>query len=162
MRGCALGSRSTGGALPEGSRGASPRWAGPDGPWGSRCPSSRAQREQIEKERLEAEKKAAGRLRHADELRRQVRENQQKQVQDRIATLEEGRRLQEEARKRRERVDDLKKKKIQELRWAPPRTPLSPGQGVRESGRLLAPKGGGCRRRFRSRGLLDPWQGPEP
>ncbi|XP_040308404.1 cilia- and flagella-associated protein 45 isoform X2 [Herpailurus yagouaroundi] len=76
----------------------------------------RAQREQIEKERLEAEKKAAGRLRHADELRRQVRENQQKQVQDRIATFEEGRRLQEEAQKRRERIDDLKKKKIQELR----------------------------------------------
>ncbi|XP_042781700.1 cilia- and flagella-associated protein 45 [Panthera leo] len=76
----------------------------------------RAQREQIEKERLEAEQKAAGRLRHADELRRQVRENQQKQVQDRVATFEEGRRLQEEAQKRRERIDDLKKKKIQELR----------------------------------------------
>ncbi|CAK7307665.1 Cilia- and flagella-associated protein 45 [Vulpes lagopus] len=76
----------------------------------------RAQREQIEKERLEEERKATGRLRHANELRRQVRENQQKQVQDRIATFEEGRRLQEEAQKRRERIDDIKKKKIEELR----------------------------------------------
>ncbi|KAF5915427.1 hypothetical protein HPG69_003936, partial [Diceros bicornis minor] len=76
----------------------------------------RAQREQIEKEQLEEEKKATGRLQHANELRRQVRENQQKQVQDRIATFEEGRRLKEEAQKRRERIDDIKKKKLEELR----------------------------------------------
>uniref|UniRef100_A0A8C0X2N0 Cilia- and flagella-associated protein 45 n=1 Tax=Castor canadensis TaxID=51338 RepID=A0A8C0X2N0_CASCN len=76
----------------------------------------RAQREQIEKERLEEEKKATGRLQHANELRRQVRENQQKQVQNRIAIFEEGRRLKEEAQKRRERIDDIKKKKLEELR----------------------------------------------
>ncbi|XP_057583375.1 cilia- and flagella-associated protein 45 isoform X2 [Hippopotamus amphibius kiboko] len=76
----------------------------------------RAQREQIEKERLEEEKKATGRLQHANELRRQVRENQQKQMQDRIATFEEGRHLKEEAQKRRERIEDIKKKKIEELR----------------------------------------------
>lgn len=85
-------------------------------PFHNPCPSSRAQREQIEKERLEEEKKASGRLQHANELRRQVRENQQKQVQDRIATFEEGRRLKEEAQKRRERIEDIKKKKIEELR----------------------------------------------
>ncbi|KAL4674317.1 hypothetical protein H8959_018251 [Pygathrix nigripes] len=78
----------------------------------------RAQREQIEKERLEEEKKATGRLQHANELRRQVRENQQKQVQNRIATFEEGRRLKEEAQKRRERIDDIKRKKLEELRCA--------------------------------------------
>uniref|UniRef100_G3U539 Cilia- and flagella-associated protein 45 n=1 Tax=Loxodonta africana TaxID=9785 RepID=G3U539_LOXAF len=76
----------------------------------------RAQREQIEKERLEQEKKTTGRLQHANELRRQVRENQQKQVQDRIATFEEGRRLKEEAQRRRERIDDIKRKKLEELR----------------------------------------------
>ncbi|XP_059790390.1 cilia- and flagella-associated protein 45 isoform X2 [Balaenoptera ricei] len=76
----------------------------------------RAQREQIEKEQLEEEKKAMGRLQYANELRRQVRESQQKQVQDRIATFEEGRRLKEETRKRRERIEDIKKKKIEELR----------------------------------------------
>ncbi|XP_012886003.1 PREDICTED: cilia- and flagella-associated protein 45 [Dipodomys ordii] len=76
----------------------------------------RAQREQIEKERLEEEKRASERLQHANELRRQVRENQQKQVQNRIATFEEGRRLKEEAQKRRERIEDIKKKKLEDLR----------------------------------------------
>lgn len=63
-----------------------------------------------------------------------MRENQQKQVQDRVATFEEGRRLQEEAQKRRERIDDLKKKKIQELRCAripaPRPVPPSPKDAV--------------------------------
>ena len=59
-----------------------------------------------------------GRLQYANELRRQVRESQQKHVQDRIATFEEGWRLKEEARKRRERIEDIKKKKIEELRCA--------------------------------------------
>ncbi|KAL1769623.1 cilia-and flagella-associated protein 45 isoform X2 [Sigmodon hispidus] len=76
----------------------------------------RAQREQIEKEKLEQEKKAAGCLQHANELRKQVRENQQKQVQNRLATFEEGRRLKEEAQKRRERIEDIKKQKLEELR----------------------------------------------
>ncbi|EDL94720.1 coiled-coil domain containing 19 [Rattus norvegicus] len=76
----------------------------------------RAQREQIEKEKREQEKKAAGCLQHANELRRQVRENQQKQVQNRLATFEEGRRLKEEAQKRRERIEDIKKQKLEELR----------------------------------------------
>ncbi|XP_029423093.1 cilia- and flagella-associated protein 45 isoform X1 [Nannospalax galili] len=76
----------------------------------------RAQREQIEKEKLEQEKKATGCLQHANELRRQVRENQQRQVQNRLATFEEGRRLKEEAQKRRERIEDIKKQKLEELR----------------------------------------------
>lgn len=76
----------------------------------------RAQREQIEKEKLEQEKKAMGCLQHANELRRQVRENQQKQMQNRLATFEEGRRLKEEAQKRRERIEDIKKQKLEELR----------------------------------------------
>lgn len=57
-----------------------------------------------------------GCLQHANELRRQVRENQQKQVQNRLATFEEGRRLKEEAQKRRERIEDIKKQKLEELR----------------------------------------------
>lgn len=81
-------------------------------------PRSRTQREQIEKERLEAERKAAGRLQHADELRRQVRESQQKQVQERISTFEEGRRLEEEARRRSERISAIKKQMVEELRCA--------------------------------------------
>ncbi|KAK2503072.1 hypothetical protein MC885_020719, partial [Smutsia gigantea] len=76
----------------------------------------RAQREQIAKERLEEERRVAGRLQHANELRRQVRENQQKQVQARVATFEEGRCLKEEVQRRRERIDAIKRKKLEELR----------------------------------------------
>ncbi|XP_016046968.1 cilia- and flagella-associated protein 45 [Erinaceus europaeus] len=74
------------------------------------------QRKQIEKERLEEEHRMTGRLQHANELRRQVRENQQKQVKERMATFEEGRRLQEEAEKRRQRIADIKRQKLEELR----------------------------------------------
>lgn len=45
-----------------------------------------------------------------------MRENQQKQVQNRLDTFEEGRRLKEEAQKRRERIEDIKKQKLEELR----------------------------------------------
>ncbi|KAK1329438.1 hypothetical protein QTO34_011624 [Cnephaeus nilssonii] len=76
----------------------------------------RAQREQIERERLVEEKRTSERMQHVQELRRQVRENQQKLVQERIATFEEGRRLKEEAQRRSERINDVKKKKIEELR----------------------------------------------
>ncbi|XP_027985178.2 cilia- and flagella-associated protein 45 [Eptesicus fuscus] len=76
----------------------------------------RAQREQIERERLVEEKRTSERMQHVQELRRQVRENQQKLVQERIATFEEGRRLKEEALRRSERINDVKKKKIEELR----------------------------------------------
>ena len=38
------------------------------------------------------------------------------QVQARIATFDEGRRLKEEAQKRRERIEDIKRKKLEELR----------------------------------------------
>ncbi|KAI2519901.1 hypothetical protein G5576_002278, partial [Homo sapiens] len=39
-------------------------------------------------------------------------------VQNRIATFEEGRRLKEEAQKRRERIDEIKRKKLEELSTA--------------------------------------------
>lgn len=79
---------------------------------------ARAQREQIERERLVEEKRTSERMQHVQELRRQVRENQQKLVQERIATFEEGRRLKEEAQRRSERINDVKKKKIEELRYS--------------------------------------------
>ncbi|XP_036778591.2 cilia- and flagella-associated protein 45 isoform X1 [Manis pentadactyla] len=76
----------------------------------------RAQREQTAKEQLQEERRVAARLQHANELRRQVREHQQRQVQGRIAAFEEGRRLEEEAQRRRERIADGKRKKLAELR----------------------------------------------
>ncbi|XP_062453775.1 cilia- and flagella-associated protein 45 isoform X4 [Rhea pennata] len=76
----------------------------------------RVQREQIEKEKAEEVQRAALQLAHANEVRRQMREHQQKLVQERIAAFEEGRRLQEEARQRSERLTELKRQKMQELR----------------------------------------------
>uniref|UniRef100_A0A8C6YUH1 Cilia- and flagella-associated protein 45 n=1 Tax=Nothoprocta perdicaria TaxID=30464 RepID=A0A8C6YUH1_NOTPE len=76
----------------------------------------RAQREQIEKEKVEEAQRAALQLAHANEVRRQMREHQQKLVQERVAAFEEGRRLQEEARQRSERLTELKRQKMQELR----------------------------------------------
>lgn len=112
------------------------------------CPFPRAQREQIEREKQEQEKKAKGCLQHANELRRQVRENQQKHVQNRLATFEEGRRLKEEAEKRRERIEDIKKQKLEELRCAGvlslSSSPLSQRGGVAgwkcQVGRVFGPR----------------------
>lgn len=70
----------------------------------------------MEKDLKEQEEKTNQLRRHASELRRQVREQEQKQVVDRISHFEEGKRLDEEARQRRARLDDLKQKKLEELR----------------------------------------------
>ncbi|CAH2293503.1 cilia- and flagella-associated 45 [Pelobates cultripes] len=78
----------------------------------------RVQQEQTEKERKELEEKMSELHRHAAELRRQVRENEQKQLMTRIELFEGAKKLQEEARQRRARLDDLKKKKLDELKIA--------------------------------------------
>ncbi|KAM5129884.1 cilia- and flagella-associated protein 45 [Mantella aurantiaca] len=71
-----------------------------------------------EKELEEQEEKSSQLRRHAGELRRQVRQHEQRQVQDRISYFQEGKRLDEEARQRRARLDQLKQKKLEELRDA--------------------------------------------
>ncbi|XP_040188309.1 cilia- and flagella-associated protein 45 [Rana temporaria] len=78
----------------------------------------KVQRNMVEKDLKEQEEKTNQLRRHASELRRQVREQEQKQVVDRISHFEEGKRLAEEARQRRARLDDLKQKKLEELRNA--------------------------------------------
>uniref|UniRef100_A0A8C5LM78 Cilia- and flagella-associated protein 45 n=1 Tax=Leptobrachium leishanense TaxID=445787 RepID=A0A8C5LM78_9ANUR len=78
----------------------------------------RVQQEQIQKERKELDEKTLELKKHAAELRRQVRENEQKQLMTRIDYFEGAKRLQEEARQRRARLDDLKKKKLEELKMA--------------------------------------------
>ncbi|XP_068107811.1 cilia- and flagella-associated protein 45 [Hyperolius riggenbachi] len=71
-----------------------------------------------EKEIKELEEKTSQLRKHASELRHQVREHEQKQVLDRISYFEEGKRLDEEARQRRARLDELKQKKLEELKMA--------------------------------------------
>ncbi|XP_069460793.1 cilia- and flagella-associated protein 45 [Ambystoma mexicanum] len=78
----------------------------------------RIQQDLINKERKEIEEKSTKLMKHASELRKQVRESEQKHANERIAFFEEGKRLDEEARQRRTRLDELKKKKLDELRLA--------------------------------------------
>lgn len=78
----------------------------------------RAQKELVEKERreeLEARKK---RLSHADEVRTQIREKEQLRIAERNAFFEEGVKLDEEARFRRAKLEEVKKKKLEMLRSA--------------------------------------------
>ncbi|XP_073423073.1 cilia- and flagella-associated protein 45 [Dendrobates tinctorius] len=78
----------------------------------------RVQRELMEKERKEQADKASELAKYAGELRCQVRENEQRQVIERIAHFDEGKRLDEEAWQRRARLNELKQKKLDELRMA--------------------------------------------
>ena len=53
---------------------------------------------------------------YADEVRRQIREKEQLRIAERNAFFEEGIKLDEEARLRRQKLDDIKKKKLDALR----------------------------------------------
>lgn len=79
-------------------------------------PSRRVQQEQMEKEKAEEERRAALRLAHASDVRRQIQDRQQQLAQERAAAFEECQRLQEEARQRSQRIAQLKQQKMQELR----------------------------------------------
>lgn len=53
---------------------------------------------------------------HADDVRTQIREKEQVRVAERNAFFEEGVKLDEEARQRRAKLEDVKKKKLEILR----------------------------------------------
>ena len=76
----------------------------------------RAQKELVEREKREEEDVRKKRLGHADEVRAQIRKKEQERISDRNAFFEEGVRLDEEARARRTRLDEVKRKKLGELR----------------------------------------------
>eukprot|EP00061_Rhincodon_typus_P008187 g30587.t1 len=73
------------------------------------------QKEKIEKEKKEEEDKRYGRTKYANDLREQIREREQKHIAERAAFFEEGTRLKEEAYQRRLRLDQIKRKKLEEL-----------------------------------------------
>ncbi|XP_032898527.1 cilia- and flagella-associated protein 45-like [Amblyraja radiata] len=76
----------------------------------------KVQKEQMEKEQMEEDDKRHGRTRFATDLREQIREKEQKHIAERAAFFEEGKRLKEEAHQRRVRLDQVKQKKLDELR----------------------------------------------
>ncbi|XP_072431006.1 cilia- and flagella-associated protein 45 [Chiloscyllium punctatum] len=76
----------------------------------------KVQKEQIEKEKKEEEDRRYGRTKYANDLREQIREREQKHIAERASFFEEGKRLKEEAYQRRLRLDQIKRKKLEELR----------------------------------------------
>ncbi|WAR05574.1 CFA45-like protein [Mya arenaria] len=78
----------------------------------------RAQKELVEKERREEQEAKKKRHGHADDVRAQIREKEQVRISERNAFFEEGVKLDEEARARRAKLEDVKKKKLEHLRAA--------------------------------------------
>jgi len=69
-----------------------------------------------EKERSEEEKHRYQRKSYSENLQRQIRENELVRIGERKAFFEEGVKLDDEARARRVKLDEIKKKKLEELR----------------------------------------------
>ncbi|KAK2894850.1 hypothetical protein Q8A67_012079 [Cirrhinus molitorella] len=78
----------------------------------------RAQQELIEKEREKEDQHNRKIQRHAEAVRHQVREREMQAVTQRRELFREGERLEEEARIRRARLDEIKEKKLRELKAA--------------------------------------------
>jgi hypothetical protein len=76
----------------------------------------RAQLELADKEKMEEEKAHLRRANYTDNLQKQIRDNELIRIRERQAFFEEGVKLDEEAKARRAKLDDIKKKKLDELR----------------------------------------------
>lgn len=57
-------------------------------------------------------------LHHAEEVRKQIKEKEKDMIHSRQMFFEEGIKLDQEAQERRRRLDDIKKKKLDELQGA--------------------------------------------
>ncbi len=74
------------------------------------------QQEAIIKQKEEEEKQHQKALQHAEAIRRQVRERELSAIAKRREVLKEADRLMEEAHQRRIRLNEIKEKKLQELK----------------------------------------------
>ena len=70
----------------------------------------------MEKEAREENDRHGNRKQYAEEVRTQIRQKEQHRISDRNAFFEEGVRLDEEARMRRQKLEEIKRKKLEELR----------------------------------------------
>ena len=70
----------------------------------------------MEKEKAEEEEQHDKRLLHAEDVRKQIRQKEQLKIGERHSFFEEGVKINEEARARRARLDNIKGKKLKELR----------------------------------------------
>ena len=78
----------------------------------------RAQKELVEKERREEQESQKKKLTHAEDVRTQIRQKEAHRVMERNQFFEEGVKLDEEARHRRQKMEEVKRKKLNELRNA--------------------------------------------
>jgi len=76
----------------------------------------KAQKELVEKEKLAEGEKRKQRDVYAEEVRVQIKDKEATRIRARQQFFEEGVKLDEEARMRRSRLDDIKRKKLDELR----------------------------------------------
>ncbi|XP_014673975.1 PREDICTED: cilia- and flagella-associated protein 45-like [Priapulus caudatus] len=76
----------------------------------------KAQIEAQDKEHSNDQQRVDRQLQHADDVRKQIRQKELERVQDRKEFFQEGIKLDEEAKLRRQRLDATKRKKIGELR----------------------------------------------
>lgn len=76
----------------------------------------RVQKEAITKQMEEENKQRQKALRHSEAIRRQVKERELLAVARRKELFKEADRLTEEARQRRQRLDEIKEKKLKELK----------------------------------------------
>lgn len=60
--------------------------------------------------------KRKARVVYADQVREQIRQREHQRVSERNAFFEEGVKLDEEAKQRRARLEEIKKKKLSELK----------------------------------------------
>ncbi len=74
------------------------------------------QQEAIIKQKEEEEKQRQKALQHAEAIRRQVKERELSAITKRREVLKEADRLMEEAHQRRIRLNEIKEKKLQELK----------------------------------------------
>lgn len=72
--------------------------------------------ELAEKERSEEDKARLKQKNYSENLQKQIRLNEIQRIQERKKFFEEGIKLDEEAKMRRAKLDEIKKKKLQELK----------------------------------------------
>lgn len=78
----------------------------------------RAQQELAEKQKREEEEVKKQRHKFADDVRVQIREKEHIRIHERQKYFEEGIKLDEEARRRQQKINEVKQRKLQELREA--------------------------------------------
>eukprot|EP00731_Ephydatia_muelleri_P011636 Em0006g530a len=78
----------------------------------------RIQQQEMAQEQEKQSRAAANRRQHAQEIRKQVRKQEESKIANRRAFFEEGIKLDQEAKERRRKLDEIKQKKLAELKAA--------------------------------------------